>query len=112
LGLDAATLGGSGGKLEQLSTQGRSSGLEANADHAVQIAQQALTYVSNLESLLERASLQGVKSAAKSSKMSAADALRTAQAIRNTVRDTFAVPLGLSSLDPRLVFDLLSATQH
>ena len=59
LGLDASTLGGTAGTLQQLSTGGSLSGLDANADHAVRIAQQALAYVSNVESLLERARRSG-----------------------------------------------------
>jgi hypothetical protein len=108
LGLDAATLGGSAGRLAQLSTGGSGSGLGENADHAVRIAKQALAYVANIESLLERAALRGAQPASKSPAISAAEALRTALDFRHTVRDTGVVPFLRSSLDPRLVLALLS----
>jgi hypothetical protein len=112
LGLDAATLGGSAGRLQQLSTGGSKSGLGGNADHAVRIAKQALAYVGNVESLLERAALRGAKSVVNSPTISAAEALRTALDIRRTVRDTGVVPFHRSSIDSRLVFDLLLATSR
>jgi hypothetical protein len=110
LGLDAATLGGSAGKLQRLATGGSASGLDGDADHAVRIAKQALAYVSNIESLLERAALPGDQLASKLPAISAADALRTALDFRNTVKGTGVVPFRRSSLDPRLALDLLSAT--
>ncbi len=112
LGLDASTLGGPAGRLQQLSTGGSHSGLDDNADHAVRIAQQALAYVSNVESLLERAAAQGANTVSKLPTISPTDAIRTALSVRESIRDTLAVPFRGSSLDPRLVFDLLRAASH
>jgi hypothetical protein len=84
--------------------------LDDNADQAVRIAKQALAYVANIESLLERAALRGAQPASILPTISAAEALRTALDFRNAVRDTGVVPFRRSSLDPRLVLDLLSAT--
>jgi hypothetical protein len=112
LGLDAASLGGASGSLQQLLTGGAKSGLGANADDAIRIAQEALAYVANVESILERAASQDGESASKAPAIDARDAVRQALAIRKTADEAALAPFQRSSLDSRLVFDLLSATSR
>ena len=57
LGLNAASLGGAGGNVRQLATGGAMSDLNSHAENAVQVAQYALTHISNIESILERAAV-------------------------------------------------------
>lgn len=84
LGLDVKTLGGRSGRVEQLASNGSKSGLGENAVDAIQIAEQAIAYVSSLEQLLQR-SADRVVSTAAAEQGGVGSGLEPALAFRNSV---------------------------
>ena len=111
LSLDASSLGGPGGKLQQLASGQSKSGLGASASEAVLIAEQALTHVANIEGLLDRAAARGADPLLELSNRQLAR--RAGLTTLATVHSDSPAGLGLirqSNLVPRRVLDLLRAT--
>jgi hypothetical protein len=108
LGLDAKSLGGAAGKLQDLLV-GAKAGLRTNAADAVRITQQALAYVANLESILKRAASEDAESVSKLPTLGAGDAKRSALEMRTAANQFGLAQFNSSSFDSLAIFDLLFA---
>ena len=110
IGLDAASLGGTRGTLQQLATGGGKAGLGAHATDAITISQQALAYISNVESLLDQAA---ARDAPSSLSLQSVSSTRSANlsllAIRNALQSGDNRVVESIQHDPQRVLQLLTS---